>query len=120
MNTETLRMIRLLTNLMLFLIICTAMFFVLVPVHEGLHWVQDVVDQDFEPLDMEWYTQTCYNSSALGLCWYSYPIDMPQAEVDRRCLRQEFVCYTTCLVLQELIAVGLIVIINKYIFKEIK
>ena len=120
MNIETLRMIRLLTNLMLFLIICTSMLFVLVPVHEGLHWVQDVIDPDFVPLSMEWYTQTCYNNSAWGMCWYSYPIDMPQVEVDRRCLKQEFVCYTTCLVLQELIAIGLIVIINKYIFKEIK
>jgi len=110
--------LRALSYMILSLILMLSFYVALVPLHEGLHWLQDDIDPHMQPLRIVYYTDECYRLNALGLTYYTYDTYTPE-ELRVKCTLQEIVCYSTCLIVQELCTVALLMLIHRYTTKNI-
>jgi hypothetical protein len=103
-----------LMTIALMLIFTTGLFFITPPIHEGLHYLQSSIDKDLNPIGISLYTPECFNMGALGYCQTEVTNNnLTNNQINQKFLFQEFICYTICLIFQELIAVLLILLLHK-------
>ena len=110
--------LRFLFNIIMFSVLMLSFYVALIPLHEGLHWLQDDIDPHMKPLRIAMFTDECYKLDAFGLCYYTYDT-YTQEELRVKCALQEVVCYSTCLMVQELCTVALLMLIHRYTTKNI-
>ena len=99
---------------LLMIVISTAIFPLTAPLHEGMHYLQSTIDPDLNPVNISLYTQECLNMGALGYCQVEVTNpNLTVNQISQKFLFQEFICYTICLVFQELISVIILVLLHK-------